>query len=434
MSNHHKTNVVGYRAFALGLFALGLGCLSVTGGIFSSAELYAQAPLSLRPVPQEELPQTSRINPGSASPADRGPSSTAATTRSPSTRSPSGGSSRSTFSRVGRAPNMFGDTLPPLISFRATGEQGSTDSPAEVYRAPLGGGGSYNISENNTALPTDRIYFVYNNFHNAISTSPGFGSPFARSIDLHRYVAGFEKTFLGGNMSLDVRMPLLSGFDLSNSVISSDLGNVGNLTMFLKGLIYSDDDVAIATGMGIGLPTGSDLRTRTLPPFGDNFVVVRNQAVHLMPFVAATMNLSDKWFLQSFGQMNFAASGNEVVNQNGVVGVFNEQNLLQTDIGLGRWLWQDSSRPVFTGLAGVCELHYTTIVQDTDVVGLGNGPFLSGSISNSANRQDLLNLTSGLQAQLGPLTALRVGAVVPLRNTPDRVFDSEIQVSLNRKF
>jgi hypothetical protein len=45
-----------------------------------------------------------------------------------------------------------------------------------------------------------------------------------------------------------------------------------------------------------------------------------------------------------------------------------------------------------------------------------------------------LNLTSGLQAQLGPLTALRVGAVVPLRNTPDRVFDSEIQVSLNRKF
>ncbi len=429
MSNHRKTNVSSYRALALGL-----GCLSVTAGFLPSAELYAQAPLSLRPVPQEELPRTSRINPGSASPADRGPSSTAAATRSPSARSASGGSSRSTFSRVGRAPNMFGDTLPPLISFSQREGQGNVTSPAEVYRAPLGGGGSYNIAENNTAIPTDRIYFVYNNFHNAISTSAGFGSPFARSIDLHRYVAGFEKTFLGGNMSLDVRMPLLSGFDLSNSVISSDLGNVGNLTMFLKGLVYSDDDVAIATGMGIGLPTGSDLRTRTIPPFGDNFVVVRNQAVRLMPFVAATMNLSDKWFLQSFGQMNFAASGNEVVNQNGVLGVFNEQNLLQTDIGLGRWLWQDSTRPVFTGLAGVFELHYTTTVQDTDVVGLGNGPFLSGSILNSANRQDLLNLTSGLQAQLGPLTALRVGAVVPLRNTPDRVFDSEIQVSLNRKF
>jgi hypothetical protein len=79
-------------------------------------------------------------------------------------------------------------------------------------------------------------------------------------------------------------------------------------------------------------------------------------------------------------------------------------------------------------------VHYTTTVQDTDTVGLGNNSFLAGSISNDANRQDLLNLTSGLHAQLGPLSALRVGAVVPLRDQPDRVFDSEVQVSLNRKF
>jgi hypothetical protein len=57
-----------------------------------------------------------------------------------------------------------------------------------------------------------------------------------------------------------------------------------------------------------------------------------------------------------------------------------------------------------------------------------------GSFSNAENRLDLLNLTSGLQAQLSPLSALRVGAVVPLRNTPDRSFDAELQVSLNRKF
>jgi hypothetical protein len=150
--------------------------------------------------------------------------------------------------------------------------------------------------------------------------------------------------------------------------------------------------------------------------------------------VAGTMYLSDQWFMQSFGQMNFAASGNEVVNQNGLVGVFNEQNLLQTDIGLGRWIWQDDQRPVVTGLAAIFELHYTTTIQDTDRIQLGNSSFLVGELSNSANRQDLLNLTSGIQAQLGSLSALRVGVVVPLRDTPDRVFDSEVQFSLNRKF
>jgi hypothetical protein len=235
-------------------------------------------------------------------------------------------------------------------------------------------------------------------------------------------------------MSIDVRMPLLSGFNLSNSISESELGNVGNLTMFLKGLVYGDQDLAFSTGLGIGLPTGSDLQTRTSAPFANEFLTVRNQGVRLIPFVAGTMYLSDQWFMQSFGQMNFAASGNEVVNQNGLVGVFNEQNLLQTDIGLGRWIWQDDQRPVVTGLAAIFELHYTTTIQDTDRIQLGNSSFLVGELSNSANRQDLLNLTSGIQAQLGSLSALRVGVVVPLRDTPDRVFDSEVQFSLNRKF
>jgi len=413
--------------------ALGLTCVFAVG-IGSPVDLYAQGPLSLRPTPQESSPTTSSVSPGTNNPLTRNPSASAGTGPSISSRNLLRGSSRSASSRVARAPNMFGDTLPPLISFRTQRGQGSADVPTEAYQAPLGGGGSYNIAENNSAVPVDRVYFVYNGFFNAISSSNGFGPASTQSIDLHRYVAGLEKTFFDGNMSIDVRMPLLSGFNLSNSISESELGNVGNLTMFLKGLVYGDQDLAFSTGLGIGLPTGSDLQTRTSAPFANEFLTVRNQGVRLIPFVAGTMYLSDQWFMQSFGQMNFAASGNEVVNQNGLVGVFNEQNLLQTDIGLGRWIWQDDQRPVVTGLAAIFELHYTTTIQDTDRIQLGNSSFLVGELSNSANRQDLLNLTSGIQAQLGSLSALRVGVVVPLRDTPDRVFDSEVQFSLNRKF
>ena len=325
---------------------------------------------------------------------------------------------------------MFGDTLNPLVSFQ--GFRDASKEGASLFTAPLGGAGSFNAAENNTAVPTDRVYLAYNVFFNATSTTVGFDQnfvPIQKSSDLHRYLIGFEKTFLDGNLSVDVRMPLLSSFRLDSLGLSSDLGNVGSLTIYNKVLLFRDEDTAVATGLGVSLPTASDVTTG----FSGSELLVKNHAIHLMPFIAATKNINDLWFMQSFTQMNFAASGNDVLGPSGLIGVYNEQNLFQVDMGLGRWLWQDRLRPVVTGLAGVAELHYTTTVQDTDSI---SNPFNPNAsiLANGANRIDLLNLTTGLQAQLGPQSNLRIGTVVPLRNQPDRVFDSELQVSFNRRF
>jgi hypothetical protein len=357
--------------------------------------------------------------------------------RSSSSRASRSNTSRANYVRVARAPNMFGDTLPPQVSympFKST--PGGADRNISAFNAPLGGGGSYNISENNTSVPTDRVYFVYKGFFNAASNTVAIGpnGPIQQSVDLHRYLLGFEKTFLDGNASIDVRMPFISGLDFQGLGITSDGGNVGNMTMYLKGLLYADDASAFATGLGIGLPTGSDFNVDFPDPGNAGSLTLRNETVTLMPFIASTMSLNDRWFMQSFGQVLFVTSGDTVVNNNQVVGIFNPQNLLQTDVGLGRWLWRDSSRPYFTGLAGVFELHYTSTIQDSDVLNMPQGNPLAGQLVNDANRLDLLNLTSGIHAQLGPMSSLRIGSVVPLRQSPDRVFDSEIQVSFNRRF
>jgi hypothetical protein len=322
---------------------------------------------------------------------------------------------------------MFGDTLPPLVEFNPL-DLGNVRAPG--FSTALGGGASYNISENNTSIPTDRVYFIYNAFFNALQTTTGGFQPTTNSVDLHRYLIGFEKTFLDGNASIDFRMPLFSGLDFQDSGFVGNTGNVGNLAMYLKGLLYIDDDVALASGMGIGLPTGSDVRLQSQ----NDFLTIQNQSVRLMPFVAMTMSPGEKWFVQSFGQVNFAASGNDVIGGSGNYGVFTEQNLLQFDLGLGRWMWRDSQRDLFTGLAGIAELHYTTTIQDSDTVNIPITSVFGGNVTNSANRLDLLNLTSGLHFQLGPMSNLRVGAVVPLRAEPDRVFDSELQVFFNRFF
>ena len=113
-----------------------------------------------------------------------------------------------------------------------------------------------------------------------------------------------------------------------------------------------------------------------------------------------------------------------------------EQHLLIVDFSMGRWLYHDVESDGLQGIAALFELHYTTTIQNADVLGSGRDSLLGGmELGNLYNRLDVLNLTAGLQFQLTPLANLRVGGVVPLRSPiSDRQFDSEIQVSFNRFF
>jgi len=315
---------------------------------------------------------------------------------------------------------MFGDSLRPTSVFQSREPNGFPVANIDIL---LGGGGSYNVAENNRALPTDRVYAQYNGFYNAINF------PAAGTTGLQMYTVGVEKTLLDGLLSVDVRMPFNSGFDFQSNAIATDSGNIGNLSMFLKGLAYQDEDIALSGGLGIGLPTGSDVVSR----FNQNQLTIRNEAVHLMPFVACLVTPNDDWFFQGFSQIDFAASGNDVVSsQTGRVGTYTEQNLLHFDSTVGRWLVRNQGYKYLSGIAAVLELHYVSTIQDTDRVQIQGGPL--DTISNAANRVDLLNLTSGLHFQLTPKSNFRVGAVVPLRASPDRVFSSEIQLSFNRLF
>ena len=62
-----------------------------------------------------------------------------------------------------------------------------------------------NISENNSAMPTDRLYFSYRHFHNA---TPTRFFQYEQDFSVDRYTLGGEKTFWDGMMSFEVRVPL----------------------------------------------------------------------------------------------------------------------------------------------------------------------------------------------------------------------------------
>lgn len=366
------------------------------------------------------------------------------------TRGPRG--SRQANTRLASAPDMFGDFFQTGgdLLFRANQNSPGVGLPptfGSISIPSAGGSRRVKIAENNKAMPDNRLIFSFNHFENALqfSETPLFNptATNARQFPIDRYTIGIEKMFLDDRWSCEVRMPFQSSFGFQTADIGGAGGQIGNLAVILKRLMYVDEDLAIVAGMGIDMPTGSDF-TLTDGAVGQpaplNQIIFRNDSLHLLPYAGFLWGGDRSYFVNAFLQVDLAANGNRVdVGQVGAptttLGRYTEQNLLFADLGTGYWLYRDPfSESRLTSLAAILELHYTSSMQDADTVaGIAGGrPIV---YTNRLNRFDILNITTGVQAQLFNTTSLRVAGVFPLGSAPDRrFFDSELQVQINRRF
>lgn len=332
-------------------------------------------------------------------------------------------------------PYMFGDSF-------AQGAQLLIDDgvliTAVADLAIAGGSRRVKIAENNKALPEDRVFVFYNHFHNAI-TANDFTVGLGDTISVERFTLGFEKTFFQQSMSVDVRLPVTNGYTFATPAFSNFAvagSEAGNLAIQLKFLLASSYSSSLVAGMGIDLPTGADVFGRD---FFGTFYMLKNEAVHLSPFIGASYIPTPRTFHQAFVQVDIASDGNSIHLVSPFIppiGVLNEQNLLYVDYEFGTWLYRncDPGRYRLSGLASVIELHYTSTLDDADVV-VGSIPFGSNfTFTNLSNRMDVLNLTAGLHGEFANGASARIGGVVPLRSDDNRFFDAEIQASVNIEF
>jgi hypothetical protein len=140
----------------------------------------------------------------------------------------------------------------------------------------------------------------------------------------------------------------------------------------------------------------------------------------------------DAYFVQGFLQLDVAANSHRIDVNQVQVGKYTEQNLLFADFSLGRWLYRNPRADRFRDLAFVVEYHYVSTLQDTDVVGIGlPGPQIS--LRNLYNRMDVSNVTVGVHARIGQ-TTVRFGGAFPVDERENRLYDAEVQVSINRYF
>lgn len=295
-----------------------------------------------------------------------------------------------------------------------------TPSPGEVI-------GRYSIADNSSPLPQDRLFLDYNFFHNARITSVG--------IPVNRWSPGFEKTFLGGNASIEMRAPMAVTLSSRVETAGDDLAafEFGDIAFAAKALLFQSDHFAWSVGAGLSLPTADDFK---LLVDGEIAVRIKNQSVHFLPYTAMLVRPTQNTFIQSFAQLDFDTNGNRVsldeqsfqgFGGTGLVdyGRLRSQTLLRWNTSVGAFLMKRPGKKI-QRLAGVVESHYTATLNRSDRVGTEN--LAVGDPNRTLN---VLNLTAGLHAYAGK-SVITLGYGTPV--TTDRVFDGELRLFVNRYF
>lgn len=324
--------------------------------------------------------------------------------------------------RLARAPDMFGDMLLPGPGF-------VVNEPDETTNVSLiqPGGGGFKISENGEVLPVDRVFANYNHFHNPLALQ---GRNSFTSGNYDRVTLGVEKTFANGAHSVEMRLPFSGGIDTTlnrppPSPIGMSGGELGNLTLVFKTLLYQDESTAFGGGLALEIPTGDDLLVTT-PTIGT--FEFKNQATHLHPYLGLIHMNEDDVFFSTFLQFDAGLNDNPLYQTTTFtqqrLGNLSPLSLVLFDVGVGKWIYRNLETDGITGIAPLVELHYLSTIDEIDGLGDIRSPFLR----TTRNSFQSFNLTAGTHVEINGYSALRVAAVAPLLGQDFRTFDAEIQV------
>ena len=287
-----------------------------------------------------------------------------------------------------------------------------------IVRVPISSLGAFNIAENESPRPQDRVFFTYNNFNNlqgpgtgsntpivntqttsnfsgpvvTTTTIPGIANP---TVNLNREIFGFEKTFLDGRASVEMRLPLLqqqSAIDLGG------FSDVGDLTIIGKYALLMDNVTGnvVSAGLVVTCPTGTAI------PLLDGGEL---HSTLYQPFFGYIWNF-DRFYVQGFHSVVVPTDPRDVT-------------LLFNDVGADFLLYRGASDGFLTSIVPTFEVHVTT-------------PLNHRSSDDPLFAPDLVAITSGVHVGLGRNSTLTLGVVTPV--TGPRIFNVEGLAQFNLRF
>lgn len=312
--------------------------------------------------------------------------------------------------------NMIGDFFGNGF-FVAPSDSSDTNGSLPI----AGGDRRYKVSDNLSPFPTNRVFFNFHQFNNAVTDINN------NSRDVTRYTFGVEKTFWCDRASVEVRVPFVEGLNSDQTLDGrNNMGTeFGNVVIVPKVLLYDCCGTYVSAGMGVSVPTADDARL-----FDDVFLeaAIRNEAVNLTPYVGffKDYGCGDGWFMQGYAAVDFEASHNTIVDySSGDRGEIEASTLLSVDWQIGKWIYRnDCCCGGIAGIAPVLELHYTTTLDN------GDTPSGFSDEITSFGSADILNLTAGVKVEVG-CGMLNVYGAAPLHQTERFIGDSVKQVSFD---
>jgi hypothetical protein len=180
-----------------------------------------------------------------------------------------------------------------------------------------------------------------------------------RKYDTNLYTFGVEQTFWENLLSLELRVPVVTGLASKNTLsvgtptgpatfldefttdpFGNPLFNVtatpqntlghedtefGNLTLILKSALYRDRTagLTVSGGLGVVIPTAEDTQVRLVdyasfiivpvPSFQrERDVRIANETASLSPFLAALYAPNPRWFTQGFAAVEVPVGGSQI--------------------------------------------------------------------------------------------------------------------------
>jgi hypothetical protein len=271
-------------------------------------------------------------------------------------------------------------------------------------------GSGFKVADNESALPQDRVFCTYNYYNDAGGVG-GFNQPFmiqagpgttvsvpgvvvpARRVDVHRELFGFEKTFLDGNASFELRLPVFQVAGKS-SVAGDDFGD---LTVLMKYALLIDRNAgnALSVGLALTAPTGPGIDT----------VGGTIHSTLFQPYAGLLINTGSA-FIQGFSSIVVPTDGHDVT-------------VWFNDIGFGYNLYRHRGDGFITGIAPALEVHITSPLDNQS----------AGALIVSHN---IVSLTAGAYVGLRERCVLSLGANVPISGT--RPYEMEGLAQLNFRF
>jgi hypothetical protein len=254
----------------------------------------------------------------------------------------------------------------------------------------------FKIADNQSPRPQDRFFFTFNYFND-------LNGPINRRLgasvgnqQVYRELFGLEKTFLGGNASIGVRLPVNTlTADSPFREFGGTTTAVGNLTVFSKYVLWSDPKSGnlISTGLAVTAPNGptSFAGARNAVGFHD---------AQIQPFLGYIWT-RDRWYLQGFEAIDVPTDSHDVT-------------MLYNDVGLGYYLYRNPDPDAcLTAIAPTFEAHVNVPLNH-------QGAFRFNDIAGTPS---VVDLTIGTSFLFGRRGILSFGFVNPV--TGPRAFNYE---------